>query len=177
MSLFQINTSFTSPIILDQSFHWVHYSALWDCLSTKDTCDAYVTMHKNAASQSSPLGFGSELLISLFNPGFSLSSTSSKNKPTLNHQTRLSFSATSHRGELTVFSQNSSDDKALMLNDGPVFTVRNYSKRESYALQTTGTTEVYYEDRKRHKGKETEEITVSGKKHVCILHKLATFYF
>ncbi len=64
-----------------------------------------------------------------------------------------------------------------MLNDGPVFTVRNYSKRESYALQTTGTTEVYYEDRKRHKGKEAEEITLSGKKHVCILHKLATFSF
>lgn len=100
-------------------------------------------MHKNAASLSSPLGFGSELLISLFNPGLSLSSTSSKNKPTLNHQTGLSFSATSHSGELTVFSQNVSDDEVLMLNDGPVFIVRNYSKRESYALQTTGTTEVY----------------------------------
>lgn len=48
-----------------------------------------------------------------------------------------------------------------MLNDGPVFIVRNYSKRKSYALQTTETTEVYYEDRKRNKSKETEEITVS----------------
>ncbi len=111
-----------------------------------------------------PLGFGSELLISLFNPGLSPLSTSSKNKPTLNHQTALSFSATSHHGELTVFSQNSSDDEALMLNDGPVFYCEEITVNVNHThYRQLATTEVYYEDRKRHKGKETEEITVSGK--------------
>lgn len=177
MSLFKINTSFTSPIILDSSFQWVHYSASWDCLSTKDTCDAYVTMHKNAASLSSPLGFGSELLISLFNPGLRLSSTSSKNKLTLNDRTALSFSHTA--GSLPYSARMLLMTRPWCYMTALSFIVRNYSKCVSYTLQTIGSTEVYCEDKK----KETQRQGHSRgnycirKKHVCILNKLATIPF
>lgn len=49
-----------------------------------------------------------------------------------------------------------------------LFIVQNYSKRESYALESIGSTEVDNEDRKRHKVKEIVEEIIALVKSVCI---------